>query len=243
MKWLMPSFLAHANELTVEVVDGDDPTLFAGRHFGAPAIMMHLKNYYDITPSTYLEWGVTGMAGFNNRIGFPNRSSTRLVDEPLRATVVGGADLTVSWSPVQRSKYKSLTWRTEVFGAIKQLPRTGWDTGVEFGGDPVMVATPHESVGSAGIYSYLQYQLNERWFVGARADAALPTVRNSNEPAFSFTPYATFWQSEFVYMRLEYQHGQFMPYVTPDKQIGRRMDNRLLMQIDFAAGPHKHAKY
>ena len=56
-------------------------------------------------------------------------------------------------------------------------------------------------------------------------------------------PYLTVWQSEFVYLRLEYQHGEHIPYQTPDGGLGRRTDNRVLLQIDFAAGPHKHEKY
>jgi hypothetical protein len=56
-------------------------------------------------------------------------------------------------------------------------------------------------------------------------------------------PYITFWQSEFVYLRLEYQHGERIPYVAFDETPARRTDNRVLFQIDFAAGPHKHEKY
>jgi hypothetical protein len=60
-------------------------------------------------------------------------------------------------------------------------------------------------------------------------------------------PYITFWQSEFVYVRLEYSHGEEIPYFEPDGTLygtlARRVDNRVLLQIDFAAGPHKHEKY
>ena len=63
---------------------------------------------------------------------------------------------------------------------------------------------------------------------------AMPTVRANDEVAWDVVPYLTAWQSEFVYVRLEYVHGQRIPYQTPDGGLGRRTDNRVLLQIDFA---------
>jgi hypothetical protein len=225
LTWLMPSLWAHANALTVEVVDGSNPTLFAGEHFSVPSALAHLKNYYDLTDSLYLELGLTGMLGVNNRRGLADGSA--LIDEPWRSTVVAGADLTVLWSPLQRAKYESFVWRSEFFYVNKQLPDGGSQSYLHAG----------------GLYSYVQYQLSERWFVGLRGDVALPTVRENDRVAWGVVPYVTFWQSEFVYLRLEYRHGQNAPYQTPQDTLGQRMDNRLLLQIDFAAGPHKHEKY
>jgi hypothetical protein len=227
VKWLMPSLWAHANELTLEVVDGSNETLFAGEHFSIPSSMLHLKNYYDLSPSTYLELGLSGMFGYNNRRGLLNEQY-RLVDEPWRRTAAAGADLTLYWSPLQRAKYESFTWRSELYYASKQVPSESalrWSK-------------------AWGLYSYVQYQLSERWFLGVRGDVALPTLRNSEELAWDVVPYVTFWQSEFVYLRLEYQHGEQIPYVSAaEATVARRTDNRALLQIDFAAGPHKHEKY
>jgi hypothetical protein len=224
-RWLMPSLWAHANELTLEVVDGTNETLFSGEHFGVPSTMLHLKNYYDLAPSTYLELGLTGMFGFNNQRGFVNNG--RLIDEPWRRTVAGGADLTLYWSPPARAKYESFAWRSELYCAGKEVPTESalnWSK-------------------AWGLYSYVQYQLSERWFSGVRGDVALPTVRTSDELAWDVVPYLTFWQIEFVYLRLEYQGGLNLPYVTPAGAPARRADHRALLQIDFAAGPHKHEKY
>lgn len=223
VKWLMPSLWAHANELTLEVVDGTNELLFAGEYFSVPSSMLHLKNYYDLSDGTYFELGLTGMLGFNNKRGYPTPVGT-LADEPWRKTVVAGADMTLYWSPPQRAKYRSVTWRSELYYANKELPTEA-------------------SRSSWGLYSYLQYQLSPRWFVGVRGDIAQPTVRDEDRLAWGVAPYLTFWQSEFVYLRLEYQHGRNIPYTTPDDRLARRTDNRLLLQIDFAAGPHKHEKY
>jgi hypothetical protein len=226
VKWLMPSLWAHVNELTLEVVNGTNDVLFSGQHFAVPSTLLHLKNYYDLTPSTYLELGLTGMLGFNNKRGMPADDGT-LVDEPWRKTYLAGADLTLYWSPLAQARYRSLVWRSELYYARKELPPTEqrqWQT-------------------SWGAYSYLQYQLSARWFAGVRGDATLPTVRGSDEVAWDVVPYLTVWQSEFVYLRLEYRHGREIPYSSPDGILARRTDNRVLLQIDFAAGPHKHEKY
>ena len=60
--------------------------------------MAHLKNYWDISPSTYVELGMSGIGG---------RSA------PSRDTFVWGSDLTVHWQPPSRAKYREVTWRTE----------------------------------------------------------------------------------------------------------------------------------
>jgi hypothetical protein len=227
VKWLMPSLLAHVNELTLEIVNGTNDVLFSGEHFTVPSTLLHLKNYYDLTPNTYLELGLTGMFGFNNRRGVPAADKTRLIDEPWRKTYVGGADLTLYWSPLDQARYRSFLWRSEFYYANKELPDS----------------EPRTSQVSWGAYSYLQYQLSVRWFFGVRGDAVVPTVRANDDVAWDVVPYLTVWQSEFVYLRFEYRHGQRIPYLTSDGGLGRRTDNRVLLQIDFAAGPHKHEKY
>jgi hypothetical protein len=226
VKWLMPSLWAHVNELTLEVVNGTNEELFSGEYFSVPSTMLHLKNYYDLSPSTYLELGLTGMFGFNNRRGVAASDGT-LADEPWRKTYVGGADLTVYWSPLQQARYRSFVWRSELYYVNKELPATESDTYRQ----------------SWGVYSYLQYQLSARLFLGVRGDVALPTVRADDEVAWDVVPYLTAWQSEFVYVRLEYQHGQHLPYPTSGGGLATRTDNRVLFQVNFAAGPHKHEKY
>ena len=231
VKWFMPPLWAHAMELTLEVTDGENETLFAGEFFSVPTFLLHLKNYWDLTENTYLELGLSGIFGFNNRRGYADEKSGEIADEPWRKTVVLGADLTLHWSPLRKARYRSLTWRTEFYWVHKENP-AGW---------------ADDARQSWGAYSYLDYQLSETWFCGVRLDAALPTERNQygdTEVAWGVTPYVTFWQSEFVYLRLEYQHGQDIPHRdSDDKPWRRRMDNRVLFQIDFAAGPHKHEKY
>ena len=234
MKWFMPPLWASANQLTIQVATGESDALFAGEFVSVPTVLGHLKNYWDLSEATYLELGLSGMWGVNNRRGYVDGGS--LVDEPWRHTGVAAADLTLNWSPPARARYRSVTWRSEGYYVRKQTPQ-----------DPTAIA---DGTGVAdgvrqalGAYSYLDVQLAERWFAGVRGDVALPLVRTTNDLAWDVVPYLTFWQSEFVYLRLEYRHGQEIPFEPPGGGVARRTDNRVLLQIDWAAGPHKHEKY
>ena len=214
LKWLMPPLLAHTNELTVEITDGVNETLFAGDHFSVPSGLLHLKNYYDLTENTYLELGLTGMAGVNNRRGYSEPADPdTLLDEEWRPTWVGGVDLTLHWEPLKQARYRALTWRSVWFGVNKETAH-GWEDGW-------------------GAYSYLQYQLAEQWYAGARIDAVWPLEEERERLLWQVVPYVTFWQSEFVYIRLEVRHGEHLD----------DHDTRVLLQVDWAAGPHKHEKY
>jgi len=72
-------------------------------------------------------------------------------NEDAKTTSVGAVDLTYKWKPLQFNRYKSVTWQTEVFLS---------DFGEATGG----------SVRSLGLYSYLTYQIGERWFATGRFD-------------------------------------------------------------------------
>jgi len=226
LRWLMPALWADANELSLELTDGSHETLFAGEHFSVPTALLHLKNYYDLSDSAYLELGLTGMFGFHNKRG-QWVEGQGLRDEPWRWTALGGADLTLYWSPPERARYLSVTWRSEAYYAGKQQQR----------------GSPTDFLHAWGLYSYLQVQLSALWFVGVRGDVALATQRPDDTLTWGVTPYVTFWQSEFVFLRLEYQHAHDLPLLDPDGGMGRRTDDRLVLQVDFAAGPHKHEKY
>ncbi len=235
LKWFMPPLWASANEFSLEVATGENDTLFAGEFVSVPTVMGHLKNYWDLSESTYMELGLSGMWGVNNRRGYVNEDD-RLVDEPWRHTAVAAADLTLNWNPLQQAKYRSFTWRSEGYFVFKQVPGDEEAIGSGVG------TADGERIG-VGAYSYIDFQLATRWFAGVRGDAAVPTVRTKNKIAWDVVPYLTFWQSEFVYLRLEYSHGQDIPIERPDGTLALRTDDRVMLQLDWAAGPHKHEKY
>ncbi len=214
LDWSTPPLWAHANELTVQVTNGSSDHLFAGEHYSVPTGLLHLKSYWDLNEDTYLELGLSGMFGTNNARGKPSEvTDDLLLDEDWRTTWLAGADLTLHWQPLKQARYRSLTWRSEGIWARRE--------------------DPNGTVSGWGLYSYLQYQVDASWFIGARGDLVDP-LWSDDRTLWQAVAYATFWQSEFVYLRLEASHGEPGP-------AGH--DTRVVLQINWAAGPHKHEKY
>jgi hypothetical protein len=214
LDWNMPSLIADANSFTLQITNAQNDNLFAGEMYSFPAFLGHLKNYYDLTRNTYLEFGLTGMSGKNNSRGFMD---DKKVIEDTRYTVVGGADLTIFWEPLNQALYHSLLWRSEFFYADKDEPVGG-------------------SIRVYGGYSYLEYKLSERWQAGVRFDYTQPFVMdNDNMHVFQIVPYITWWQSHWVKLRLQYNYADGKNTEIPD--------NVLRFQIVWAAGPHKHDRY
>jgi hypothetical protein len=130
---------------------------------------------------------------------------------------VFGADFRVSWRPPARALYRSFTLRGE--GYLNRREQGG--------------ATETYS----GAYVSAQYQLSRRLFAGARVDAVEP-LAVPNQRTWVIVPALTWWQSEWVYLRLE---GQHLRDALPGG--GHDVTNRLVLQAVWAIGPHKHETY
>jgi len=130
---------------------------------------------------------------------------------------VFGADFRISWRPPARALYRSFTLRGE--GYLNRRTQ-GAATETYSGG-----------------YVSLQYQLSRRLFAGARADAVEPLAVPGGR-TWAVVPALTWWQSEWVFLRLEGQHVR-------DALAGGGHDvtNRLVLQAVWAIGPHKHETY
>lgn len=75
-------------------------------------------------------------------------------------------------------------------------------------------------------------RLSEVWLVGARFDRTENPI-NPDQTAWMFSPTLTWWQSEYVRIRGEYD------------LLGRSdfRAGRFLLQATFSMGPHKHETY
>lgn len=96
--WLLPRPWATANELTLQLTDGESEA-FGGESFTNLVGLAHLKNYWDVDDATYAELGLSGIAGTNGAGGDSR---------------VWGTDFTLHWQPPARAKYREVTWRTEL---------------------------------------------------------------------------------------------------------------------------------
>jgi hypothetical protein len=219
LKVMIPRLWAHAAELTIEVTNAENGDLYAGEFWSVPSVLGHLKNYYDLTDTTYLELGLSGVWGFNNRRSFLFHDETTddvtVENEPWRNTVVAGADLTISWVPLDKAKYRGVTWRTEALYMYKE--------------------TPDGDIQTFGGYTYLDFRINQIVILGARLDAGQKPMMGDNREYVQASPYMTLWQSEWVYFRIQYnylwQSGGYDP------------EHIVLLQADWSLGPHKHEKY
>lgn len=105
-EWLLPRPWASANELSLELTDGESDA-FGGESFDHLVGLAHLKNYWDIGDSVYAELGLSGIAGGNGSGG-----DSRIL----------GADFTWHWQPPSRAKYREVTWRTELMRSDRDDP-------------------------------------------------------------------------------------------------------------------------
>jgi hypothetical protein len=219
---VLPSPWSHGMELFVQVTNGSNEGVFAGEFFSLPASLVRLTHYWDLTSNTYLELGLSGMFGFNNpRSAFGEDGERR--SEPWRHTVIGGADLTLNWEPLNRSKYHYLTWRTEFLYIRKQL-------------------VEEDVLQWMGAYTSLEYKINRSWVIGVREDLVQPfDVEQTDRWIVQTVPYVSWWQSPWVRLRLEYDLK--IPEVDFSAPDLADVEHRVFLQLTFAAGPHKHERY
>jgi len=132
-------------------------------------------------------------------------------DSALR-TKVGGLEFRLTWRPPLRAMYREWTLRGELLALQKQVAGTG----------PTRL----------GGFISSTYKLNQRFILGARYDYV-------ESPDFGvitrqFVPSLTLWQSEWVFLRAQYQ-WQRIANATANHQIA--------LQAVWAIGPHKHETY
>ncbi|MBN2213636.1 MAG: hypothetical protein JW723_05275 [Bacteroidales bacterium] len=136
---------------------------------------------------------------------------------------VGSFGVRYKWMPPGRSKYRTLDWNTEFYHGIAE--------------------TTGKSIHSNGFYSSIQNKLNARfWICGRIGYAQMPYDNKQYE--WDYTICFDYWQSEFVFFRLQYQYNHRYIHDIPAGS-GDRLpsDHSLIVQVSWAMGPHKHEAY
>jgi hypothetical protein len=234
LDWLMPPVGNATQQLTFQLTDGSNDRLFGQNRRNRPSFLAHYKNYRDISKDTYLEWGLTGLMGWNNR--WELAGDTEQSDSMI--TTALGADLSVLWEPTEKMRYRNVEWHSEVYMLNKRLlapDNSGTD-----------------NINAWGLYSYLQSKLSQTIEMGVRGDYYVPDTKSYAEISDSLSlsplavtsdsphicqvgPYITWWQSPFVKFRIEYDYGNGKGIDSPEHLVW--------LQCVFAAGPHKHERY
>jgi hypothetical protein len=132
--------------------------------------------------------------------------------DSLRGRVLG-ADLRLTWRPPNAGTRQNLTLRAE---------------GYRFHGTELGAPTTRY-----GGFGDITWQASRRWIFGTRGDY-VESPRGARTTEWQLSPTITWWESEFVYLRLEGQHHHDSVAAS---------DDRLLFQAVFAMGPHKHETY
>ncbi len=212
--FLLPRIMwADASSLELAGVHGSVPEMFAS---GSPWVLQgvgHFKNFYDIGPNSFFEFSLNSVVGKN--------PMALTLDTPLWSTV-NSLGLVFKWIPGGRSKYRTFDWKSEIFYATYQMTE--------------------ETLSSKSFYSSIQNKLSSRWWVSGRVGFS-ELIMEEDQYEWDYTLALDFWQSEFVFFRLQYQYNMrniFMP--APDN-YELPSDHSLLLQVCWAMGTHKHEAY
>jgi len=136
---------------------------------------------------------------------------------------VGSMGLTYKWVPVGREKYRTFDWKTELlYSSRKESDRT---------------------IRSKGFYSSVQNRINARFWIGGRIGySELPYDNERYEWDYSVN--LDFWQSEFVFARIQYQYNRrIINSMDPYPPGHLPSDHTVILQVCWAMGPHKHEAY
>ena len=231
LDWAMPPLGNSSQELVFQVTNGENDRLFSGNVIGIPSMLAHYKNYRNLSRDVYMEFGLTGLVGWNREWDVSSGSTT-ITKEDSKHTAVYGADLSFLWEPADNMRYRNLEWRSELYWLNRDIlapDNSGADV-----------------LNSWGAYTYLQSRVSRTLDIGTRFDFYKPDTKTyagtlsplaytEDTHQWQISPYITWHQSPFVKFRLEYNHLESKHLEKPE--------DRIMLQAVFAIGPHKHERY
>jgi hypothetical protein len=189
-------------EATGQVFRGDSGELFRSSQRSDLSYVAHLRGYHDLSESLNLDLG-TSFAHGHNAAGIVDGQ-----DIGRFTTQLFGIDATLRWRPLQRGLYHSFVGRSEVV----------WRRQQAFAGRSV----------ASGFYLSGDYQLNRRWYAGARVDRSARAESDSlRDTGQSLT--LTYWPSEFSQVRGQLRRTRYAEGITA---------NEALFQLQFSIGAH-----
>ncbi len=205
--WLVPVHGVGTWELTGELTRSNNDQLWGVSH--RPSVLGHLNAFWQLSDATDLDLGVSWVNG-------SYQDDQYYFDRNFQ-----GAEAAFTWRPPAHSKTQGVVVRAGAMRLDGLVPPDG--------------ATFAPGEGSAwGAWSMTEARLTERTLVGARVDWTENPL-NTDQTAWMVSPTLTWWQSEFVRLRLEYD-------LVGRNYISDRL-GKLWLQATFAMGPHKHETY
>lgn len=197
-----------------------------------------MRTYYDINDDNNIEMGFSAVYAPQSRVPEADEAALLAVDNENaidRHTL--NWDFHYRWYPLGRGLRQSLSLHGEVLYDFGQGRR-------DIFGNTV-------SQGAWGGYAYTEYRISKRWRPGVRFDYhQLPsepalvtnpfsgrvgsTVNSTGNrtDSMTFSPYVTFYPSEFQRFILQYNHSKYGNTVKPNNQV--------LFQWQVVIGSHQH---
>lgn len=215
--WLAPvGGDAGTYEATLEVTTSSNEALFG--ESGRVSVLGNVNAFWQLSRSTDLDLSLSWLNG-------SYEDETSFVDRNLY-----GAEMAFTWRPPAQARYRGLQLRGGVM-ALDGLVAHEEEEEEPVGEEPHDEELPARAL---GVWSMGELRLSQRWLVGARFDWA-ENPEHPEDTAWLLSPTLTWWQSEYVRVRAEYD------------LIGRSFsddrEGRFLLQVTFAMGPHKHSTY
>ena len=216
LHWLAPfGGVGGTYEATLEVTRSENKMLFG--ESGGLSVLGHINSFWNLSSSTDLDLGLSWINGTFT-------DDKRSLDRNLY-----GAEAAITWRPPGRSRYQGLSLRGGVM-AVDLIPQDE-----EHAERHNEHAEDHEiSERAFGFWGMGEVRLSESWLMGTRLSRSA-SPEDPGETAWLISPTLSWWQSEYVRIRLEYD------------LLGRSLtddrEGRLLLQVTFAMGPHKHETY
>ncbi len=214
LHWLAPvGGVGGTYEITVEATRRENEALFG--EAGGLAVLSHLNSFWNLSSSVDFDLGLSWLTGRYEH-------ETQAVDRNLF-----GVEAALNWRPPGRSRYRGVMLRGGVMvldGLVPHEPEEGEGTGADGG----------MSDRAVGVWGLGEMRLSQSWLMGARVDRT-ENPEDPDESAWLVSPTLTWWQSEYVRLRLEYD--------LMGRSFETAREGRLLLQVTFAMGPHKHETY
>ena len=232
LDWVLPRLWNASQELSTHVTNGENARLFSGSTLSTPSVLLHYKNYRDLSRSTYLELGLSGILGWKDEWTIGQNGTVETVHDRQPARVLG-LDLNLVWEPTDRMRYRNVVWCSELYLLDRDIL--------------IPDGSGSDSLSAWGAFTSLESKLNRKLDLGVRLDYFEPDQKDyaggslaphafpDDVSFWQVSPYLTFQQSPFVKYRLEYSHLERKGVEPPE--------NSLTFQLIFAAGPHKHERY
>jgi hypothetical protein len=231
MHWLAPfGGAAGTYEATFEVTKKENELLWGDAADGL-SFLAHLNSFWQLSNSTDLDLGLSWTGG---------RYET---EEDYLSRNLYNAELAFTWRPPQQARYRGFQLRGGMMvldglaGHEEHEDEHGEEHADEEHEDEHEEehGEEHELGERArGFWSFAEVRLSPSWLIGARFDWT-ENPADPDETAWLFSPTLTWWQSEYVRIRAEYD--------LLGRSFEAAREGRFVIQVTFAMGPHKHATY